>query len=83
MAAVLTHKRGDRFSSRVTWGSPVVVRATLVDLPQNMPLDESTVEHLWDTSEPDPLGTRYVRADGARLFVVQQIANETDHVFVL
>ena len=65
------------------WMRPVVVRATLVDLPQDLPLDESTVEHLWDTSEPDPLGTRYVRADGERLFVVQQIANSTDHVFVL
>jgi len=65
------------------WMRPVVVRATIVDLPQDMPIDESTVEHLWDTSEPDPLGTRYVRADGEREFVVQQIANSTDHVFVL
>jgi hypothetical protein len=64
------------------WMRPVVVRATLVDLPQDMPTGEG-VEHLWDTSEPDPLGTRYLRADGERLFVVQQIANSTDHVFVL
>lgn len=65
------------------WMRPVVVRATIVDLPQDMPVGESTVEHLWDTSESDPLGTRYMRADGERLFVVQQIANSTDHVFVL
>lgn len=64
------------------WMRPVVVRATLVELPQDMPTGEG-VEHLWDTSEPDPLGTRYLRADGERLFVVQQIANSTDHVFVL
>lgn len=68
--------------SSSAWMRPVVVRATLVDLPQDMPVDEG-VEHLWDTSEPDPLGTRYLRADGERLFVVQQIANSTDHVFVL
>jgi hypothetical protein len=64
------------------WMRPVIVRATIVDLPQDMPFGEG-VEHLWDTSEPDPLGTRYVRADGEREFVVQQIANSTDHVFVL
>ncbi len=64
------------------WMRPVVVRATVVDLPQDMPVGEGA-EHLWDTSEPDPLGTRYLRADGERLFVVQQIANSTDHVFVL
>lgn len=68
--------------SSTRWMRPVVVRAVVVDLPQDMPVGEG-VEHLWDTSEPDPLGTRYVRADGERLFVVQQIANSTDHVFVL
>lgn len=69
--------------SSTRWMRPVVVRATLVDLPQDMPIDEVTVEHLWDTSEADPVGTRYLRADGQREFVVQQIANSTDHVFVL
>ncbi len=68
--------------SSSAWMRPVVVRAVVVDLPQDMPVGEG-IEHLWDTSEPDPLGTRYVRADGERLFVVQQIANSTDHVFVL
>lgn len=69
--------------SSTLWMRPVVVRATIVDLPQDMPIDEVTVEHLWDTSEADPVGTRYLRADGEREFVVQQIANSTDHVFVL
>lgn len=73
---------GAEIVSSTRWMRPVVVRATLVDLPQDMPVGEG-VEHLWDTSEPDPLGTRYLRADGERLFVVQQIANSTDHVFVL
>ncbi len=73
---------GCELVSSTRWMRPVVVRATIVDLPQDMPFGEG-VEHLWDTSEPDPLGTRYVRADGEREFVVQQIANSTDHVFVL
>lgn len=74
---------GSALVSSTLWMRPVVVRATLVDLPQDMPIDEVTVEHLWDTSEADPVGTRYLRADGEREFVVQQIANSTDHVFVL
>lgn len=68
--------------SSTRWMRPVVVRAVIVDLPQDMPVGEG-VEHLWDTSEADPVGTRYLRADGQREFVVQQIANSTDHVFVL
>lgn len=74
---------GASIVSSTRWMRPWIVRAEIVELPQDIPIDESTVEHLWDTSEPDSVGTRYVRADGEREFVLQQIANETDHVFVL
>lgn len=51
MATTLTHKRGDRFSNRVTWGSPgVVLGAT----PRAQIRDgsDSLVQELTVTLEP-------------------------------
>lgn len=74
---------GSQILASSSWWRPVVMRATQEDLPADVPVGE-VVEHLWDTTEADPAGTRYVRGDGLREFVVQIVdSSPGDSVVVL
>jgi len=63
---------------------PVVLLANTLHLPQAIEVAPGVSDLLWDTSYSTSYGTRYVRADGTREFVVQPVAAlGAQHVAIL
>lgn len=63
---------------------PVVLLANTPNLPQTIEVSPGVTELLWDTSYSTSYGTRYVRNDGTREFVVQPVATlGAQHVTIL